>query len=152
MLKDKIGTFATVVGTAVVLYFITIGIAVDVMDDYIGVLIVGGAVPEMSQVNYVLAFYTVVITAAMVVTSRFMSDDLDVAWRALMVGLLLTFVVSMIGLAGYPGLPPMTADKWLLAPALFTVFVVKNPATFLGVEAGCIVVLYFTLSIKKELE
>jgi len=105
----------------------------------------------MSQVNYILAFYTVIIIVAFVIPSRYLSDDLDVAWRALVIGLLLLFGITLLGLVGYPGLV-MSTDKLLLAPALFTVFVVKNPDTFLAIETGCIITVYFAMSIKKELD
>ena len=150
-------TFKTVLETAgiigittVILYFSMIGIAADMMDDYIPGVIITGAIPDVSQVNYILAFYSAVVFGGLVISARYLSDDVDVAMRAWLLGMALTFAVAVIGLAGYPGLF-VSADRWLLVPSLFTTLVLRDPGMFMVIEASCIAVLYLVLSMKKEL-
>lgn len=149
-ISTVLGTASIVAITTVILYFSTIGIAADMMDDYIPGVIITGAIPDVTQVNYILAFYSAVVFGGLVVSARYLSDDVDVAIRAWLLGIACTFAIATFGMVGYPGLF-VSPDRWLLVPSLFTTLVLGDPGMFMVIEAACIAVMYLVLSLKKEL-
>jgi hypothetical protein len=149
-MKKSIGTIAIVVTMTIVLYYLTIGMAVDSIDDFIEIDVTEGTIPDISIVNYILAIYTLVIAGSMLVSARFLSGDIKIALLAVIAGLCMTLLIAIIGLMGYPGMQ-MSPDRWGIILALYCVFVLQNPAMFLVIETFCMLAVYAMLIIKSEM-
>lgn len=131
-----LGTFAIVVGTAVALFYLTISIAVDAIDDFIEVDIAYGNVPDVSIVNYILAIYTMMIAGTMIISAAIVSTDVKIGAISIITGGIIMLIIVFLSLLGVPTLQ-MTPDKWLIAPALYVTFVLRDPGMFLFIETAC---------------
>jgi hypothetical protein len=145
----KLAPPATVALTAIAVYYLLIGMAVDAMDGFVEADVATGNVSSILVIAYLLLVYTIVIAGSVLVSARFISDDVKTALLAVVAGLCVTVLVACFGLLGISA--DLSPGRWLLIPALFTAYVLQNPATFLAIEVVCIVGGYFYFTIKAEL-
>jgi hypothetical protein len=148
-MKKSLGTIAIVVTMTIVLYYLTIGMAVDSIDDFIEIDVNQGTIPDISIVNYILAIYTSIIAGSLLVSARFLSNDIRIALLAVVAGICMTIEMAIFGLMGYPDMQ-MSPDRWGIILALYCVLVLQNPATFLIYETSCMLGMYLVLMIKAE--
>jgi len=152
--KRIIGILAIVATMATILYFLTIGLATDLMDGFVEADLEIGTIPDVSIVNYILAIYTVTLVGSFAVSIGFLLHDKRRGLALLLMGLFwaaLVLTVSFAGLMGHPNFQ-MSPEKWAIAPALFATFVIGNPANFVFIEAICIAVAFVVIATLVRLK
>ena len=135
--------------TTTILYYLTIGIAVDAVDGFVEADLASGTIPDVSILNYILAIYTIMICGSMLISASLLSHDARVAGVSILAGLIMMVIVVFISLMSVPGLV-MSPDKWFIAPALCTAFVMKDAGLFLLYEVICITSIYCFLTLRTE--
>jgi hypothetical protein len=143
-----LGITAIVIVTAVVMYFLTVGYAVDLIDGFVEADLVAGQIPDVTIANYVLAVYSLVLAGAVLIPAALLlknKNRLYLAVLAIAGGLVAMFGIAAGGLVGFPQFQ-MTPEKWVIIPALYLVFVLRDPGVYMLVETSCIGIVFLVLS------
>ena len=131
--------------TTTILYYLTIGIAVDAVDGFVEADVAAGQLPDVSIINAILGMYTLVIAGSFIISAALLSNDAMLAGISIVTGGIVVLIVVFLGLMGYPGMM-MSPDRWLIAPALYTAFVLQDPGMFIAIESGCFIGMYLVTS------
>lgn len=103
----------------------------------------------VTMANYITGIYMMSLVAAMAVSTMLIFKT-ALAVRAFILAVVLawaiTFVIAAFGLYNYPGFV-LGWDTWVIVPALYMIFVLRDPVFYMVLVAGVLAGAQFATNI-----
>lgn len=143
-------TMTTVIIVAIftmILYYISVAIVADALDDALAAGYSSGPIPGIDAAIFIIMSETAVLVLAFYIASVATYNEPRIAFIAacaIPMALLLNLVISIASLASYPGYEA-TSSNWWFSPVLFDVYVLRNPGAGLAIQGVVLIGSFIAL-------
>lgn len=149
-----------IIGTIIFMLFQVVG--TELIFDYVNVALTNDIVDGITLINIITWFSLIGLFAAMTITNILtfkiqypLTTRTEKPFRSListwLITFLFTFTISVIGLTQFPNFA-ITVGNFPLIPTLFMIFVLKNPAIYIGMIAIIFIVWNFMFNVGLGVE